>query len=50
VKFGTSYFLNQVKQKEQYLKKDYRVVKEQKEESGFGWDNERKMVTSPANI
>jgi hypothetical protein len=39
-----------VKQKEQDLKKDYRVVKELKEESGFGWDSERKMVTTPANI
>jgi hypothetical protein len=31
-KFGTSYSLNQVKQKEQDLKKDYRVVKELKEQ------------------
>jgi ABC-type uncharacterized transport system auxiliary subunit len=49
-KFGTSYSLNQVKQKEQDLKKDYRVVKELKEGSGFGWDSERKMVTAPTNI
>jgi hypothetical protein len=48
-KFGTSYSLSQVNQ-EHELKKDYHVVKELKEESGFGWDNERKMVTGPADI
>jgi hypothetical protein len=49
-KFGCSFTLNQVKQKEQDLKKDYRVVKELQEESGFGWDSERKMVTAPPNV
>lgn len=49
-KFGCSFTLNQVKQKEQDLKKDYRVVKELQEESGFGWDNERNMVTAPPNV
>ncbi|PUZ37469.1 hypothetical protein GQ55_9G122100 [Panicum hallii var. hallii] len=49
-KFGCSFILNQVKQKEQNLKKDYRVVKELQEESGFGWDSERKMVTAPPNV
>jgi hypothetical protein len=49
-KFGCSFTLNQVKQKEQDLKKDYRVVKELEEESGFGWDSERKMVTAPPNV
>uniref|UniRef100_K3YZN2 Myb/SANT-like domain-containing protein n=1 Tax=Setaria italica TaxID=4555 RepID=K3YZN2_SETIT len=36
-----------MKQKEQDLKKDeYRVVKELSDESGFGWNSNRKMVTA----
>jgi hypothetical protein len=49
-KFGTSYTLGQVKQKEQDLKKDYRSVKDLVEESGFGWNSERMMVEAPENI
>jgi len=49
-KFGTSFSLNQVKQKEQDLKKDYRSVKDLLAESGFGWDKERMMVDAPASV
>ena len=49
-KFGTSFSLNQVKQKEQNLKKDYRSVKDLLAESGFGWDIERMMVDAPASV
>ncbi|CAN6274473.1 unnamed protein product [Urochloa humidicola] len=49
-KFGTSFSVNQVKQKEQDLKKDYRSVKDLLAESGFGWDKDRMMVTAPASV
>ncbi|KAJ1276840.1 hypothetical protein BS78_05G246700 [Paspalum vaginatum] len=49
-KFGTSFSLGQVKQKEQDLKKDYRSVKDLVAESGFGWDSERMMVDAPASV
>jgi hypothetical protein len=49
-KFGASFSMNQVKQKEQDLKKDYRSVKELLAESGFGWDKERMMVDAPASV
>lgn len=42
--------MNQVKQKEQDLKKDYRSVKDLLAESGFGWDAERMMVDAPASV
>ncbi|KAK3142895.1 hypothetical protein QOZ80_4BG0353560 [Eleusine coracana subsp. coracana] len=40
----------QVKQKEQDIKKDYRVMKDLSGESGFGWDPDRKMVTSVDSV
>lgn len=49
-KFGTSYTIGQVKQKEQDLKKDYRSVKELVEQSGFGWNGERMMVEAPDSV
>ncbi|KAJ1279324.1 hypothetical protein BS78_04G146700 [Paspalum vaginatum] len=49
-KFGTSFSLGQVKQKEQDLEKDYRSVKNLVAESGFGWDSERMMVDAPASV
>ncbi|KAI4983039.1 hypothetical protein ZWY2020_023531 [Hordeum vulgare] len=49
-KFDQSFTLNQVKQKEQDLKKDYRTVKELLDESGFGWDKDRKMVDAPDSV
>ncbi|CAO2164705.1 unnamed protein product [Urochloa humidicola] len=45
-KFSLSFTIAQVKQKEQDLKKEYRVVKDLIDESGFGWDSNRKMVTA----
>ncbi|KAJ1296192.1 hypothetical protein BS78_01G280700 [Paspalum vaginatum] len=45
-KFSLSYSIAQVKQKEQYLKKDFRAIKDLREESGFGWDSNRMMVTA----
>ncbi|TVU05833.1 hypothetical protein EJB05_49017 [Eragrostis curvula] len=49
-KLGTSDTLYQAKQKEQDLKKDFRVVKDLVDQSGFGWDNERNMVHAPENV
>jgi hypothetical protein len=49
-KFGTSYTLGQVKQKEQDLKKDYWRVKDLLEQSGFGWNSDRMMVEAPESI
>jgi hypothetical protein len=43
-KFGVSFNVKQAKQKEKYLKKDYRSVKDLLGESGFGWDSKRNMV------
>ncbi|KAJ1254554.1 hypothetical protein BS78_K032600 [Paspalum vaginatum] len=48
--FGTSFSLNQVKQKEQDLKKDYRSVRDLLAESGFGWDPERIVVDAPPSV
>ncbi|CAN6182218.1 unnamed protein product [Urochloa humidicola] len=45
-KFSLSFTIAQVKQKEQDLKKEYRVVKDLIDESGFGLDSNRKMVTA----
>ena len=42
--------VNQVKQKEQDLKKDYRSVKDLIDESGFGWDSDRNMVDAPDSV
>ncbi|TVU50436.1 hypothetical protein EJB05_01807, partial [Eragrostis curvula] len=50
LKFSTTYTLFQVKQKEQDMKKEYRVVKDLCGESGFGWDSDRKMVTAPDSV
>ncbi|KQJ83847.1 hypothetical protein BRADI_5g17145v3 [Brachypodium distachyon] len=49
-KFVVSFTVNQVKQKEQDFKKDYRSVKDLLAESGFGWDSVRMMVDAPADI
>ena len=49
-KFGTSFTTNQVKQKEQDLKKDYRSVKDLLDQSGFGWDSDRMMVSAPQSV
>src|SRR6266498_1791083 len=49
-KFCVSLSINQVKQKEQDLKKDYRSVKDLMAESGFGWDSERMMVEAPPSV
>uniref|UniRef100_A0A0E0MMV4 Myb/SANT-like domain-containing protein n=1 Tax=Oryza punctata TaxID=4537 RepID=A0A0E0MMV4_ORYPU len=49
-KFSTSFTTNQVKQKEQDLKKDYRNVNDLLHQSGFGWDNERMMVSAPQSV
>lgn len=49
-KFGMSFNVNQVKQKEQDLKKAYRSVKDLIAESGFGWDKDRMMVDAPASV
>ncbi|XBI83242.1 hypothetical protein VPH35_091771 [Triticum aestivum] len=46
-KFDQSFTLNQVKQKEQDLKRDYHTVKKLLDVSGFGWDKDRKMVDAP---
>lgn len=45
-KFSLSFTTAQVKQKEQDLKKECRLVKDLSDESGFGWDSKRKMVTT----
>ncbi|KAL6876326.1 hypothetical protein ACP4OV_012898 [Aristida adscensionis] len=49
-KFSLSYTMAQVKQKEQDLKKEYRVVKDLSAESGFGWDPNRNMVVAPDSV
>src|SRR5436190_1513701 len=49
-KFHVSFTVNQVKQKEQDLKKDYRSVKDLRAENGFGWDSERMMVDAPESV
>ena len=32
------------------LKKDFAVVKQLREQSGFGWDNALKIVTAPPDV
>lgn len=49
-RFSLAFSVAQVKQREQDLKKQYRIVKELREESGFGWDSNRMMVTAPENV
>ncbi|XP_040383913.1 uncharacterized protein LOC102711297 [Oryza brachyantha] len=49
-KFSTSFTTNQVKQKEQDLKKNYRSVKDLLHQSGFGWDSDRMMVSAPQSV
>ncbi|VAH38936.1 unnamed protein product [Triticum turgidum subsp. durum] len=49
-KFDQSFTLNQVKQAEQDLKRDYRTVKKLLDVSGFGWDKDRKMVDAPDSV
>jgi hypothetical protein len=48
--FSTEFTVSQVKQKEQDMKKEYRVVKDLSAESGFGWDSDRMMVTAPDDV
>jgi hypothetical protein len=48
-RFSLAFTVAQVKQKEQDLK-EFRVVKELQEESGFGWDSSRMMVTAPESV
>ena len=47
LKFGLSFASAQVKQKEQDMKKDFKVIKDLLSESGFGWDPDRMMVVAP---
>ncbi|VAH70598.1 unnamed protein product [Triticum turgidum subsp. durum] len=49
-RFNVSFTVVQVKQKEQDLKRDFKVVKGLVSESGFGWDRDRKMVVAPDNV
>lgn len=49
-KFCVSFSINEVKQKEQDFKKEYRSVKKLMAESGFEWDGERMMVKAPPNV
>ena len=49
-RFSLAFTVGQVKQKEQDLKKDFRAVKDLQEESGFGWDSNRMMVTAPESV
>jgi len=49
-RFSLAFTVGQVKQKEQDLKKDFRAVKDLQEESGFGWDSNRMMVTAPKSV
>uniref|UniRef100_A0ACD5U7T3 Uncharacterized protein n=1 Tax=Avena sativa TaxID=4498 RepID=A0ACD5U7T3_AVESA len=49
-KFGVSFSVKQVKQKEQDLKKDYRSVKDLLDESGFGWYSEKNMVDASDSV
>ena len=48
-RFSLAFTVVQVKQKEQDLK-EFRVVKELQEESGFGWDSSRMVVTAPKSV
>jgi hypothetical protein len=50
IKKSTLFTVSQVKQKEHDMKKEYRVVKYLSGESGFSWDSDRKMVTTPDNV
>jgi hypothetical protein len=50
IKKTTLFIVSQVKQKEQDMKEEYRVVKDLSGESGFSWDSDRKMVTAPNNV
>ncbi|WVZ49417.1 hypothetical protein U9M48_000782 [Paspalum notatum var. saurae] len=49
-KFTLSFTVGQVKQKEQDMKKDFRVVKDLVAESGFGWDSDKMMVTALPDV
>ncbi|XP_040382821.1 uncharacterized protein LOC102702962 [Oryza brachyantha] len=49
-RFSLLYTVNQVKQKKQDLKKEYRSVKDLLAGSGFGWDSERMMVDAPESV
>ncbi|KAM0852370.1 hypothetical protein ACQ4PT_051792 [Festuca glaucescens] len=50
LKFGLSFASAQVKQKEQDMKKDFRVIKDLLSESGFGWDPDRMMMVAPNDV
>lgn len=51
IKFSHSnYTVEQVKDQEQQLKKQFKVVKSLVEMSGFGWDEDKKMVSAPSEV
>ena len=48
--FDLSFTPAQLKQKDQDLKKDFKVVEDLISKSGFGWDPDRMMVVAPDNV
>ncbi|XP_020081857.1 uncharacterized protein At2g29880-like [Ananas comosus] len=51
IKFPHSnYTVEQVKDQEQQLKKQFKAVKSLVEMSGFGWDGDKKMVSAPSEV
>ncbi|XP_020096378.1 uncharacterized protein At2g29880-like [Ananas comosus] len=46
----SNYTLEQVKDQEQQLKKQFKAVKNLVEMSGFGWDADKKMVSAPSEV
>ncbi|XP_020103067.1 uncharacterized protein At2g29880-like isoform X2 [Ananas comosus] len=46
----SNYTLEQVKDQEQQLKKQFKAVKNLVEMSGFGWDGDKKMVSAPSEV
>jgi Myb/SANT-like DNA-binding domain len=50
-KFPSANFsVKQLKEQERTLKKQYKAIKRLSEQSGFGWDPVRKMVTAPKEV
>jgi hypothetical protein len=50
LKICLSFASAQIKQKEQDMKKDFKVIKDLLSESGFGWDPDRMMVVAPDDV
>ena len=48
--FDLSFTPAQLKQKDQDLKKDFKLVEDLISKSGFGWDPDRMMVVAPDNV